>query len=294
MWSMGVRPPKQYGMYCNKNWIPGALATVESMITGGERRTRVVVAKIVKSDNAQIADITRYTNSQNTVREQDFLALREDFGTWAEEIGSRYGIFLEIQRGGWESQKAYQKAHPSVVQFSEEAYANAFDLIKVYGAGWMREPGTAFGKNAPFLPGGRVFNQITSSDNRIGTNDLYVVYQLHKAANQYEFGRGASQISRRQTRFFYYFVVLDLLRDTLIRGNLDRSPSALTRSLRILLHEENQDAFQALLDAAIDAVDDYLSQEHEDSVFKEPEFTGDLNTFLKGERLGRDLGSTLD
>ena len=252
----------------------------------------VVVAKIVKSDSAQISDITRYTNSQNAVREQDFIALRADFSTWAVEMGSSYGIFLEIQRGGWESQKAYQNAHPSTRQFTEDAHANAFDLIKVYGAGWMREPGTAFGKNAPFLPGGRVFNQITSGEDRIGTNDLYVVYQLHKTANQYEFGRRASQISRRQTRFFYYFVVLDLLRDTLIRGNFDRSPSALTRSLHTLLQEENQDAFQALLDAAIDAVDDYLSQEHEDSVFKEPEFSGDLNTFLKWERLGRDLSST--
>ena len=252
----------------------------------------VVVAKIVKSDNAQIGDITRYTNSQNAVREQDFIALRADFSTWAEQMADRYGIFMEIQRGGWESQKAYQKAHPNATQFSEESHANAFDLIKVYGAGWMREPGTAFGKNAPFLPGGRVFNQITTSEDQIGVNDLYTAYQLHKLANQYEFGRRASQDSRRQTRFFYYFVVLDLLRDTLIRANLDRSPSALTQSLQVLMREENEDALQGMLDAAIDAVDDYLSQEHDDSLFKEPEFTGDLNTFLKGERFGRDLGST--
>lgn len=252
----------------------------------------VVVAKIVKSDNAQISDITRYTNSQNAVREQDFIALRADFSTWAEELAGQYGIFLEIQRGGWESQKARQNHQTSLRHFSEESYANAFDLIKVYGAGWMREPGTAFGKNAPFLPGGRVFNQITTGEGRIGINDLYTAYQLHKLANQYEFGRRASQDSRRQTRFFYYFVVLDLLRDTLIRANLDRSPSALTQSLQVLMREENEDSLQGILDAAIDAVDDYLSQEHDDSIFKETEFTGDLNTFLKWERFGRDLGST--
>ena len=252
----------------------------------------VVVTKIVKSNSAQISDITRYTNSQNAVRDQDFIALRDDFSTWAEEMSGRYGIFLEIQRGAWESQKAYQKNHPSLPQFSENSYAYAFDLIKVYGAGWMREPGTAFGKNAPFLPGGRVFNKITTGENRIGSDDLYVAYQLHKLANQYEFGRRASRISRRQTRFFYYFVVLDLLRDTLIRANRERSMKSLTNCLQILVQEENQNALQGLLDAAIDAVDEYLSQEHEDSLFREPEFPGDPNTFLKWERLGRDPDAT--
>ena len=252
----------------------------------------VVVAKIVKSNNAQIADITRYTNSQNAVREQDFIALRADFNTWAEEMSAKYGIFLEIQRGAWESQKARQKNYPSLPQFSEESYAYAFDLIKVYGAGWMGEPGTTFGKSAPFFPGGRIFNQITTGENRIGSEDLYIAYRLQRLANQYGFGRSASQNSRRQTRFLYYFVVVELLRDTLIRGNLDRSPRAVTQSLQILMQNENEDALQALLDAAIDAVDDYLSEEHDDRVFNEPNFTGNLNTLLKSERLGKDSDST--
>ena len=42
----------------------------------------VVVTKTVKSNNAEITDITRFTNSQNAVREQDFIALRSDFRTW--------------------------------------------------------------------------------------------------------------------------------------------------------------------------------------------------------------------
>ena len=118
----------------------------------------VVVTKIVKGDSASINDITRYTNSQNAVREQDFLALRKDFAGWKQEMNVRHDIFLEIQRGGWDSQRAYQKAHPRTKQFTK--YANAFDLVKVYGAGWLREPGHAFGRSAPFLPGGSVFPTI--------------------------------------------------------------------------------------------------------------------------------------
>ncbi len=254
----------------------------------------VVVAKIVKSNSAQIADITRYTNFQNAVREQDFLALRSDFSAWAGEMSSRYGIFLEIQRGAWEAQKVRQKNHPSIPQFAAESYAYAFDLIKIYGAGWMREPGTAFGKSAPFFPGGRIFNQITTGENRIGAEDLYVAYQLQRLVNKYDFGHRASQNSRRQTRFLYYFVVVELLRDILIRGTLDRSLKAVTQSLQILM--QNEDALKALLDAALEVVDDYLNSEHDDRVFKEPSFNGNLNTFLKSEWLGNkpDLAPRLN
>ena len=43
--------------------------------------------------------VTRYTNSQNAVREKDFLALTSDFRSWQTEMASKYDIYLEIQRG---------------------------------------------------------------------------------------------------------------------------------------------------------------------------------------------------
>ena len=106
-----------------------------------------VVTKIVRSDEAEITNITRFTNSQNSVREQDFIALNSGFQSWASEMARDYELFLEIQRGGVESRKAWEKQHPEVGTFND--YVNAFDLIKVYGAGWMSRPGLAFGKNAP-------------------------------------------------------------------------------------------------------------------------------------------------
>ena len=245
----------------------------------------VVVTKIVKGDNASITEITRYTNSQNAVREQDFLALRRDFGDWAKGMASGYNIFLEIQRGGWDSQRAYQKSHPNSTQFTE--YANAFDLIKVYGAGWLREPGQAFGRSAPFLPGGSVFRRITETEP-IDADDLYAAYKLQKLAEQFKFGRGSAvRPSRRQTRYLYYFVAIELLQDVLIRGNHQNSPKGVTEAFSILLQDGNQDALQLLLDAAIEVVDEYLNQESDDSVFKERDFEGDLNAWFKLETLGK-------
>ena len=251
----------------------------------------VVVTKIVKSDNAQITDITRFTNSQNSVREQDFLALRSDFRSWRDAMAEHYGIYLEIQRGGWTAQKAYQDAHPNSRQFSQ--YANAFDLVKVYSAGWLREPGNAFGRNAPFVPGtGRVFERITSGKEPFGVDDLYSAYRLQKLADEFKFGRAAEVDSRRQTRFLFYMVVIDFLRETLIRAGRPYSTGELTKAFLALLKDENQDALQEILNAAIEVIDVYLNRESEDSLYKEPWYQGDLNTFLKREQLGNSEDGT--
>ena len=251
----------------------------------------VVVTKIVKSDNAQITDITRFTNSQNSVREQDFLALRRDFRSWADAMADHYGIYLEIQRGGWTAQKAYQDAHPNSRQFSQ--YANAFDLVKVYSAGWLREPGNAFGRNAPFVPGtGRIFKRITSGKESFGVDDLYAAYRLQKLADGFKFGRGAELASRRQTRFLFYMVAIDFLKETLIRANRPYSPGELTKALLVLLKDENQDARQELLNAAIEVIDVYLNPGSDDSLYKEPRFRENLNDFLKWEQLGNNEDAT--
>ena len=253
----------------------------------------VVVTKIVKSDNAQITDITRFTNSQNSVREQDFLALRRDFRSWRVAMADHYDIYLEIQRGGWTAQKAYQDAHPSSRQFSQ--YANAFDLIKVYSAGWLREPGAAFGKNDPFVPGtGRIFKRITAEENTFGVDDLYSAYRLQKESDRFKFGRGAEKDSRRQTRFLFYMVVIDFLRETLIRANRSYSTGELTKAFLALLNDENQDALHELLNAAIEVIDVYLNPESDDSLYKEQRYQGtrNLNSFLKWEQLGNNEDET--
>ena len=212
--------------------------------------------------------------------------MRSDFKAWAGAMAAQNGVFLEVQRGGWDSQKAYQNSHPSSRQFTE--YANAYDLIKVYGAGWLREPGSAFGRNNAFVPGGTIFNRITSGEDPFGVNDLYAAYRLQKLANQFKFGRAAEKPSRRQTRFLFYFIVLDFLRETLLRASRPYSAMDLTNAVMALLPEENQEALQGLADSAIEVVDEYLLQESEDSLFNEPTYEGNLNTFLKGPQLGKN------
>ncbi|HEY5138689.1 MAG TPA: AIPR family protein, partial [Methylococcales bacterium] len=255
----------------------------------------VVVTKIVRvgaTGENLLVEITRFTNSQNAVREKDFLALVSDFKSWQTQMEEQHDIYLEIQRGGWDSRKAYQKQHPTQNQFKE--VDNAFDLLKVFGAGWLGEAGMAFGKNAPFLPNGSVYKRIVNleSDQAVfGVEDLYAAYFLQKAADGYGFGRGAKEITRRQTRFLYYFVAIDILKDIMTRAGMLPDCKSITKAVFELFKPEEKNARDARLEAAIESVDTYLTAGLDDTVFLEPAYTSkfnsDMNAFLKWDDIGK-------
>jgi hypothetical protein len=51
-------------------------------------------------------------------------------------------------------------------------------------------------------------------------------------------------------------------------------------------------ARDALLDLAIQAVDEYLTQGTNDSIYTEPHYNGNINSFLKWEQLGKTADET--
>ena len=263
-----------------------------------------VVTKIVSSDDAEIINITRFTNSQNSVREQDFLALDSRFQSWANDMAQDRDIYLEIQRGGIESRKAWEKQHPEAECF--EDYVNAFDLIKVYGAGWIGVPGIAFGKNAPFLPKGSVYERMMNrpkSEPAFGARDLYAAYKVKCVADyNIGFGRNAEQPSRRQSKFLFYHIIMQMLSNVILLSPQFPPPvteSVLTDAVLKLSEPESEEAFEMLQDAAIDLIDQYLTagNEYPNSAYKELSFNethnGDMNAFLKAESLGTDSHSPL-
>jgi hypothetical protein len=110
----------------------------------------------------------------------------------------------------------------------------------VYGAGWLAEPGLAFGKNPPFLPNGSVFTRMIAElpgGRPFGARDLYAAFLLLESGKRMGFGRGGST-ARRQTKFLYYFVFINLLRDALQK---EQQPSGLRADVAI--------AVSVLLDA---------------------------------------------
>jgi hypothetical protein len=259
----------------------------------------VVVTKIVRvgtHGEPLLQEITRYTNTQNAVREKDFLTLTSDFRTWASQMDSQYNVFLEVQRGGWESRRALQKQRHDIKQF--EHATNAFDLLKVYGAGWLGEAGSAFGRNTAFLPNGNVFKRIMNGDGEstFGIDDLFAAYRLQTLADAFNFGRSAERPSRRQSRFLFYTTVVELLKDVLVRMNRTADKKAITNALTTVFAPGNEAAAKILLDNAINLIDDYLTAGTDGSVQNEPrfvnDFNGDLNGFLKWEGIGKSEENT--
>ena len=256
-----------------------------------------VVTKIVRSDEAEITKITRFTNSQNSVREQDFIALHTGFQNWATGMASDYNIFLEIQRGGTEAHRAWEKQHPDAPKFDD--YVNAFDLIKVYGAGWMGEPGRAFSKNAPFLPKGSVYERIVSRPEGsppFGARDLYAAYRIKRVADSIGFGRNVSQPSRRQSRFLFYHVIMQMLGNVVLLTQELQQPGVsvndLTEAVLRLSSEDTKEQFKLIADGAVALIDQYLVHGDENSAFSETSYmtihNGNLNAFLKADNLGKE------
>ncbi len=249
----------------------------------------IVVVKIVKvGENGEelLTDTTRYTNSQNTVGKKDFIALEDDFRNLAKEMAKRYNIFLEIQRGGSDSQKAIEKAKPTIKKFDD--YINAFDLLKIYGAGWLGEPGTAFGKNAPFAPGGTIFKQIFDNGD-FDIKDLYASYLLQKLTNKrIKFGRDtANQATRGKTRYLFYYVLVELLKDCMLHSNIELTNKNLSYSVIKTLENIGSAAAIQLSDSALNVIDDYMTKGNEDSAFTEPKYDNDMNNFMKWDKLGK-------
>ena len=261
-----------------------------------------VVTKIVSSDQAEITHITRYTNSQNSVREQDFIALESGFQDWATAMARSHRIFLEIQRGGIEARKAWEKQHPEEQQF--EDYVNAFDLIKVYRAGWLSEPGQSFAKNGPFLPKGPIYERMMSrptTEPHFGIRDIYAAYKVKCVADDLRFGRTADRASRRQSRFLFYFVVLRMLSNVVLLTPQFQDPPVteigLTNAVLKLSNSDSVDDMRVLRDAAVGLVDQYLTVGSQGSAHMESSFVdihnGDLNAFLKADNLGKENHSPL-
>jgi hypothetical protein len=200
----------------------------------------IVVIKIVKvgtQGEELLTETTRFTNSQNAVSEKDFLALENDFQNWARKMATQHNVFLEIQRGGRDSQKAYQRQNPGSKQFSE--FTNAFDLLKVYGAAWLGEAGISFGKNPPFAPGGALFHKIVNQDD-FGLDDLFAAFQLSKSGARFKFGRGADKQQRGQTRYLFYMLVVELLKDCFIAADQLATNKNITLVFLRLFRPENE------------------------------------------------------
>lgn len=242
-----------------------------------------LLARIVKKGEKEMLEsIIRYTNSQNAVKGKDFLALEDNFKNWARMIEDDHKVFLEIRPGDWPRKKLQQKGKSDPIRL----HAKAFDLLKVYGAGWIGLPGSAWAHNYLFEPDGEIYSKIIDSEE-FGHNDLFAAFALKSLADDAGFGKRKGKSSRRLTRFLYYYVLISLLSSS-IKKETDKVPnySTITSSV-IVMHKEN--SFGLLSDYSCNAIDRYMDDTKNKSMKNESEFDNDPNKFLKDKRFGDKL-----
>lgn len=252
-----------------------------------------VVIKIVRvqraHNNELLHNITRFTNSQNAVKDRDFLALESGFSFWQRELKDKR-IYLEIQRGGSDAQKTRQK---NKAKSEFDFFVNAFDLFKVYGAGWLGEPGQAWSNNSAFSPKGQFFNDIINGP--FGAEDLVECFHLQNAALERSFGGKSKNTpqGRRLTRFLFFFVALELLRGVLSRAGLSAGRAACTSALRAL-RESPGGEWNLLLNQATHIIDNYMNQGATPSIAQDPIFVSQFglnqNSYLKSEQFAKTPG----
>ena len=174
----------------------------------------------------------------------------------------------------------------------------------------MSEPGIAFSKNAPFLPNGAVYERILlrgEGEPAFGADDLFAAFKVKSLADQIGFGRQATQASRRQSRFLFYYVIMRMLNNVILLtpelGKPAVNPHDLTEAVLKLSAPGNEEQLELLASGAVTLIDQYLTPgSSQNSAFNEKPFievhNGDLNAFLKAENLGRanhspELGQSL-
>jgi len=245
----------------------------------------IKIVKIGEGENDLLQSITRFTNSQNAVRDRDFIALSNSFQSWRGKFKSKWKIFLEIQKGGWDAEKSKNFGIKGAAKYKD--HANAVELMKVYGAGWLQIPGIAYGKNAPFVPGGHIYKDVTNNESEFDETDLYAAYLLLKSSENQRFGRQSEKESRRQTKYLYCFLSLYLLRSALenkARKSDNRSISKLIVNYHGI-HEH-------LIDGACEIIDIYMRPNDRYSIDSEKNWKRSINYYLKSESFGKNLIET--
>jgi hypothetical protein len=198
-------------------------AQTSNSILDHSKRTRnmngSMTVTIIKADDEQEQNnITRYRNSQNSVRGKDLVSLM-DFHKSIKSQLKNCGYFYEIQAGSFDTKtKSKQCEYNGDSTYNKYLPDNhkkvivAKDAIQVLIAGIEQRPTEAYSSPAQFLPRGRkyddVFNENLKDDYRVLLYP-YLVKEYAKKALKY--GKKGGHKTKRYATLFYVAVYFRIL-----------------------------------------------------------------------------------
>ena len=211
-----------YSLTLNAPQIVNGAQTSNSILDRAKRTHNLdgsITVTIIKADDEKDQNnITKYRNSQNSVRGKDLVSLM-DFHKSIKSQLQNSSYFYEIQAGSFDSKtKSQQSEYKGDVIFNKYLPANhkkvivAKDAIQALVAGIEQRPTEAYSSPAQFLPRGskydEVFNENLKDDYRLLLYP-YLVKEYAKMVQKYG-KRGGHKTKRYATLFFVavYFRIL--------------------------------------------------------------------------------------
>ncbi len=184
---------------------------------------------IIKADDEQEQNnITKYRNSQNSVRGKDLVSLM-DFHKSVKSQLKNCGYFYEIQAGSFDtkskSNQCQYEGDPTYNQYLPDNHKKvivAKDAIQVLVAGIEQRPTEAYSSPAQFLPRGSKYDDIFNDNLKDDFRLLLYPYLIKEYAKKYLlYGKKGGHKTKRYATLFYVAVYFRILHKKILETKGD-------------------------------------------------------------------------
>ena len=184
---------------------------------------------IIKADDEQEQNnITKYRNSQNSVRGKDLVSLM-DFHKSIKSQLKNCGYFYEIQAGSFDT-----KTKSSQGQYEGDSIYNQYlpdnhkkvivakDAIQVLVAGIEQRPTEAYSSPAQFLPRGSKYDDVFNDNLKDDYRLLLYPYLIKEYAKKVlKYGKKGGHKTKRYATLFYVAVYFRILHKKILETKGD-------------------------------------------------------------------------
>lgn len=178
-----------------------------------------ITATIIKADDEQEQNnITKYRNSQNSVRGKDLVSLMDFHKSIKSQLKS-YEYFYEIQAGAFDTKTKSQQAEyvgdPTYNKYLPDNHKKvivAKDAIQALVAGIEQRPTEAYSSPSQFLPRGSKYDEIFNDDLKDDYRILLYPYLIKEYAKKIlKYGKKGGHKTKRYSTLFYLAVYFRIL-----------------------------------------------------------------------------------
>lgn len=184
---------------------------------------------IIKADNEQDQNnITKYRNSQNSVRGKDLVSLM-DFHKSIKSQLKNYRYFYEIQAGSFDSKTKSEQAeyegdatYNNYLPDNHKKVVVAKDAIQALVAGIEQRPTEAYSSPAQFLPRGSKYDQVFNENLKDDYKLLLYPYLVKEYAKKVlRYGKQGKHKTKRYATLFYVAVYFRILHKNMLQTKGD-------------------------------------------------------------------------